>query len=246
MSVPHFDVLDKAGLNLQAVFDVATLPAEIAAGIPPLEGGRSASRLVLIGHGGRRLWSAIMAAGVSSDDPIDDYSTSTVEAWFAGHFPGYGYRRLYPGDEAPGLQHLGLLAGWHHSSPFMVGIRPEWGTWFAYRVLFATDAPIAPTPRLTLRSPCESCSGKPCIGACPGKAMADGRFELGRCVDFRVAAHSPCARTCLAREACPVGGQHRYAAEQIHHTYAISLQAIRTWRLQARRAEQAHAPASQT
>ena len=40
-----------------------------------------------------------------------------------------------PGPLRTGLQQLGALVGWHQASRLMIGIDPEWGTWFAYRAL---------------------------------------------------------------------------------------------------------------
>lgn len=229
MKTVSFHALNAAGLNLQAVFDLAQLPAATRASIAPLCEGRDATRLLLIGHAGRRLWSELCAAGISSDDPIDDYSISVVERWCEAEFPTWRFRRLYPGDDAPGLQQLGRLAGWHHPSPFMLGIRPGWGTWFAYRVVLITDAPLEPTAPVVEPSPCDACADKPCVTSCPARAMEDGIFELQRCVDHRLTDGSPCADRCLARLTCPIGTEHRYVPEQIRHTYTISLEAIRAW-----------------
>jgi hypothetical protein len=57
--------------------------------------------------------------------------------------------------------------------------------------------------------------------------MAGGIFSLPKCADYRKLAGSACAHTCLARLACPIGSEHRYDAEQLRHSYAISLQTIR-------------------
>ena len=57
--------------------------------------------------------------------------------------------------------------------------------------------------------------------------MAGGTFSLQKCVAWRKQADSPCAFTCLARVACPVGSDHRYCTAQLAHTYSISLQTIK-------------------
>ncbi len=64
--------LAEAGLNLFAVLEYAALPTAVAdlmlASDIPLADYR---RLVLLGHGGRRLWAALQAWGVKTADPVD-------------------------------------------------------------------------------------------------------------------------------------------------------------------------------
>lgn len=227
MSIPHSAELDRAGLNLQAVFNLDELPAAMAAALRQgFDGDVRHRQLILVGHGGRALWAAVKAAGIASPDPIDHFTIRTVAQWFGRHFPGHRHTLVYPGDYPVGLQALGKLAGWHHPSPFMVGINDCWGTWFAYRAALLADTDLEPTPPLAGKSPCLDCREQACIGSCPGGALAGGSFSLGRCVAYRRQPASACRTTCLARLGCPVGVEHRYEDEQIRHTYSISLRAI--------------------
>lgn len=220
-------LLDGAGLNRQAVFNIADLPADMAAGLGAKgDGAGNFSQLILIAHAGRRLWEAVQAAGTASADPIDHFSIQTVHRWFAQCQPHNAYEIVYPGPGAIGLQRLGQLAGWHHPSPFMIGIDREWGTWFAYRAVVLADTAFEPTRRLGGDSPCDSCSHRTCVARCPGAALGSGPFDLGKCIAYRRQAGSGCANTCLARVSCPVGSTHRYGADQLRHTYSRSLQAI--------------------
>ena len=219
--------LNADGLNLQAVFDLAALPATV---LEPLHGHDPRYRqLILLGHGGSRLWQQVQVSGIASEHPIDDFTRRTVGEWAAGQLPGRAWKIVYPDHQSTrpvGLQALGKLAGWHHDSPFMVGINPQWGSWFAYRAVLLADSDFAPTPRAETVSPCLSCVGSPCIAACPGAAMDDGRFALDRCVTYRQSQGSRCQTSCLARLRCPVAAENRYPAAQMAHTYAISLQMI--------------------
>lgn len=218
--------LADAGLNRQHVFALAALPPALLAPLGDIAGFQ---QLVLLGHGGRRLWDCVQQAGLASEHPIDDYCVATVDRCFAQYLPGRRYRIVYPGDAPIGLQTLGGLAGWHHPSPFMVGIDPEFGSWSAYRavVLAATD--FCPSPVVDRSHPCRSCSGRPCIAACPAGALADGRFALDKCSRYRLLPDSPCADGCLARQACPVGAEHRYDDAQIRHSYARSLRMLQRY-----------------
>ena len=217
-------LFDQAGLNRQHVFDLDHLPDEVRSTLGDTE---NFHQLILLGHGGKRLWARVQAAGMAGEDPIDDYVVQTVAQIFADHFADQKYRIVYPGDGPLGLQQLGKLAGWHHPSPFMVGIDDEWGSWFAYRAVVLADTNFLPFYAVDRSNPCSSCSEQPCISACPAGAVSNDAFALDKCITYRRQAGSACEFTCLARIACPVGSEHRYSEAQLRHTYGISLRMIR-------------------
>jgi len=218
------DALARCGLNRQHVFDLAALPPAVIATLGDTAPYR---QLVLIGHGGKAIWDCVKAAGSGGENPIDDFTVRSIERCFAEHLPANRYRIIYPGEQPVGLQQLGALAGWHHAAPFMVGIDPDWGSWYAYRAVVLADTDFLPFLAVDRNSPCRSCETQPCIAACPAQAMANGSFSLARCAAYRLQPDSACAFTCQARLACPVGSAHRYDADQLRHTYSISLQTIR-------------------
>ncbi len=214
-------LLNENGLNRQAIFDVVDLPAEIRSQLKTESG-----QLILVGHGGRLLWERVQAAGQSSSNPIDDFAVATIQRWFADFLPGQHYQILYPGDQITGLQALGKLAGWHQPSSFMVGIDSEWGSWFAYRAVVLADTNFQPTLAVDRNRPCDSCPSKDCVINCPAGALDDAEFSLNKCLAYRKLPDAKCHFTCLARVSCPVGSEHQYSAEQLHHTYSISLRYI--------------------
>ncbi len=217
-------VLDRCGLNRQHIFELAELSAEVSATLGETAPYR---QLILIGHGGKTLWECVKAARIAGANPIDDYSVQALEQCFAKHLPANRYRIIFPGNHPVGLQQLGKLAGWHHAAPFMVGIDPEWGSWYAYRAVVLADTDFRPSRAVDRNSPCTSCQAKPCITACPAGAMDGGSFALEKCIAYRRSDESRCKHTCLARIACPVGSEHRYDDDQMRHAYSISLQMIR-------------------
>jgi len=220
-------LLNGAGLNRQAVFNIDSLPMDIAACVQLHCGPDHAYRqLILIGHAGRQLWESVTHSGIASEDPIDDFTIQTVSHWFAQCHPQNTCEILYPGMQAIGLQRLGQLAGWHHPTPFMVGIDQEWGTWFAYRAVLLADTRFKPSTPVETMHPCNACDHKRCITNCPAGALEEGQFDFGKCVGYRKQAGSSCKATCVARTSCPVGSEHRYRDEQIRHSYTISMQAI--------------------
>jgi hypothetical protein len=220
-------LLNSVGLNRQAVLTIDDLPTELAASIrASCTSTHPYRQLILIGHAGRKLWQSLQESAIESEDPIDDFTIQTTRRWFAQCMERNNYEIIYPGVNAIGLQGLGKLAGWHHVTPFQVGIDREWGTWYAYRAVLVADTEFEPSRSIERVSPCETCVGKVCIDDCPGAALEGGQFDFGKCIKYRKRAGSLCKATCLARISCPVGRIHRYCDEQIFHTYSRSMQAI--------------------
>lgn len=222
-----FTTLNGAGLNLQAVLNLDQLPAPMLAQLRRhFDAAQRYRQLILIGHGGKTLWESVKASGIHSENPIDEFTVRTVEQWFAQHFAGRAREIIYPGNIPIGLQALGMIAGWHHASPFMIGISEKWGTWYAYRAVVLADTDLAPTRPLQSEAPCSRCADRICIASCPGTALEGGRFAPDKCAGYRREASSRCAATCIARLSCPLGSVHRYCDEQIHHSYSRSLNCI--------------------
>lgn len=218
--------LDRAGFQLQAVLAVADLPAEWGAGLGDYR------QLILFGHRGQRLWEAVAAAGGGGPDPIDDYTRHTVDAWLADHLPGVRHTLLYPalpGVPLPAVNFAGLgeWLGWQRPSPLGLGIHPDWGTWFAYRAAVLADSVLPLSVRVVPTRPCDRCSGKPCVSACPAGAVSESGFKGRDCASWRLAPESRCAGDCAARRACPVGPAHRYGDEQMRHAAACSLSTLK-------------------
>ena len=218
------------GLNLQAAFDLSTLPDDIVQGLADHCQDPGAYRqLLLIGHGGRQLWQGVQQAGSNTDNPVDDYTVAKMEEFLGRECPGAQCTFLYPGPAPIGLRALGALAGWHHASPFRVGIHAHWGTWFAYRAVVLTTTDFKPTVVPDQPSPCDDCDAKPCIPVCPAKAVAGDELDLDKCLDYRLGEKTFCADKCLSRLACPVGAEHRYSKDQMGYHYGRSLQVVRAW-----------------
>ena len=220
------------GLNLLGVLDVAALPAAVreplaAAGLE-LAGYPC---LVVIGHAGRRLWAELNRTPFNSPDPVDDYSRQHT-AHFAQQYLGdTGWRLLYPSEVFFPLNLLGELVGWGRPSPLGLGMHPEYGLWWAYRTVFLSQLPLPVTVPVATPHPCDSCVGQPCLAACPAGALSPtAGFDVYACSDYRVSAGSSCAAQCLARQACPVGAQHRYTPDQINYHYRLSLATIKAYK----------------
>lgn len=226
-------ILNEAGLNCHAVFDIADLPeAARAVLFERCPQARQYRQLILIAHAGNRFWQALQASlqdGIHQDHahPVDDFSVAKVQQFLHAEAADVAYQIVYPGAYTISLQELGKLAGWHHPSPFMVGINPHFGSWFAYRAVVLANTGFAPTPPVNTVSPCNSCSTRVCIDSCPANALDDGQFHMLKCVQYRQQADSKCQNTCLARLSCPVATEHRYSEQQMHYHYGRSMRVLK-------------------
>jgi hypothetical protein len=102
----------------------------------------------------------------------------------------------------------------------MLRIHPQHGLWHAYRFALALPAscdtadtvPSSPTPSTDL---CATCSGQPCLQACPVGAYTGATFLLDACASHLHSGQGEdCMQSgCLARRACPVAPGLRYTPE---------------------------------
>ena len=220
------DYLIKRGLNIHAIFDIDSMPISIYESIRNIIGLKNKQQLIVLGHLGRSLWDNLKQSDVKSNDPVDDFTKTTVQEFFEKNYPHANYQVIYPCDSAIGLQAIGELAGWDYASPFKVGINNKWGSWFAYRAVVIADTDFTLTQPLITHSPCSSCSEKHCIKSCPADALSSGELNLDACVNFRKQTDSTCRNSCIARVSCPVGEEFRYSDEQIQYHYAVSMKTI--------------------
>jgi len=229
MRITNFDLLNANGLNMQAVFDLSDLPEKIRVGIAQqVPDAADYRQLILIAHGGQQMWEQLQHSEFrGAADPIDGFSIDRVQQWLSGQATDAACNIIYPAPQhVVPLQALGELAGWHHSSPFRVGINAEWGSWFAYRVAVLTDTDFKVTESLFSSSPCEYCEAKPCINSCPADALSCSDFSLKPCMNYRLTEASLCKSSCLSRLACPVAAGECYSMEQIRYHYACSMKII--------------------
>lgn len=209
------------GLNLQAIFNIEDLPQGIVK-----NNDEQYTQLFLFAHGGKKMWEELKKTGIDSENPVDDFSTQLILQYFKSDFPNNRFKIIYPGPQTIGLRKLGELAGWHHDSPFRIGINKNWGSWFAYRVVVLADTCLKPSEKVESESPCHGCIEKSCIFSCPANAMSDGTLSLDTCIRYRKQTDSNCKKTCLSRTACHVAPQHRYTEEQINYHYSVSMKTI--------------------
>lgn len=225
--------LEKQGFNLRAVLDVRAFPPELAkvwgnakVNVTPFE------KLVLLGMGGPGLWERIRHQNCPETELFDSASEKAVLEVCRRFWGGAKPRLLYPGSAPIPLQKLGRWAGWANPSPLGMDISPRYGPWFAYRAAFLVDAPLECTEAFTANSPCDDCESKPCIQACPVRAVThDQSIAMDLCLPQRLADPQGCGVSCGSRLACPVGEKWRYPKDQIRYHGSRSLASLqqRVW-----------------
>ena len=190
--------------------------------LPVLPGAARAAVVWMVGQVGSECWSAFSASPFFGDglpDPMDRWAKSIGNA--LAHT--LGGLALYPSDGPPyyPFQQWAARAEPLRSSPLMLQIHPQYGLWHACRfalvlpVLASQDAAaLAQTAATANSDVCLQCDGQPCLSACPVEAFSTSGYAVDRCVrHLHGAAGDSCMPSgCLARLACPVGPQYRYAA----------------------------------
>lgn len=223
-------ILNDVGLNCHAVFAIADLSEEVKTILfERCPQAKNYQQLILIGHAGTQFWQSLnqhVTDVATQAHPIDTFTIATVQQFLQTEHPSASYEIVYPGAYTVNLQDLGKLAGWHHASPFMVGVNMHFGSWFAYRALVLANTNLPITAAIRTASPCNSCEETPCTHACPPRALNDGKFNLKACLDYRLQEDSACKNTCLARRACPVAREHRYTDQQMQFHYGRSMKMI--------------------
>jgi hypothetical protein len=114
------------------------------------------------------------------------------------------------------FQRWAMRAAACHPSPLGLLIHPDYGLWHGYRgaLLFAAALELPPPDRRA--SPCDNCADRPCLAACPVGAFDAAAYDIPGCTRHLARAPEPdCMHIgCLARHACPVGRDYRYAPAQ--------------------------------
>lgn len=183
--------------------------------LPEMQNGRQALSVVLVGVAGSNFWAVFSASAEYADggaDSLDRWSRRIGDDTARL----LGAEAVFPFDGPPYLPFLSWAAQAETIETSQLGmlIHPRYGLWHAWRfaLLFPTplgDA-VTPGPASLL---CDSCSSKACLASCPVDAFSKNGYDVERCYRFLAAnTDAPCHSSgCLARRACPVGSEHRYA-----------------------------------
>ena len=215
------------GLASRGAFHVVASDA-----VPPFPDGALSATLVLVGNAGPGMWSVFEASDEANDggpDALDRWSRRVVTRLAhslggAAHFPFGG---------PPWLPFIrwAQRAGPVHPSPIGPLVHPDYGLWHAYRGAIAFRERVVLPPRDDRASPCDTCTGRPCLSSCPVGAFSVDGYDAEGCVAHisRPDGALCLGAGCLARHACPVGRTAAYAAPQA----AVHMRAFLDARLRA-------------
>jgi ferredoxin len=184
--------------------------------------------LVLAGMAGRDGWSAFAASPEAADGaehPLDRWSRRVIETVARE----LGAKALFPFGGPPfwPFQQWARRAEPVHPSPIGLLIHPRYGLWHSYRGALGLSEALAVPEPAAVPSPCESCSGRWCLKACPVGAFSGEGYDVAACVNhLQGAAGADCMGFgCRARRACPVGAEHAHGPEQASFTMRAFLRA---------------------
>ncbi len=170
--------------------------------------------ILLAGNAGPGMWTAFAAEKPAGSDPLDTWC-GAVLVDIARRFEATA---LLPSDGPPYLpfQRWATRAEDVYRSPLGILIHPHYGLWHGYRGALAFPGRLKLPARDARENPCDACSDRPCLSACPVAAFGGGGYDVPAC-----AAHLRCedgadcmTLGCRARRACPVGRDHVYEAAQ--------------------------------
>jgi hypothetical protein len=204
--------LDGRGLALRGAFHPA--PEDR---VPPLPDGAPTLTVLLLGWTGGDQWPAFAASPEARDglrNPLNRWSKRLIDG-MAAEIDGVAF---YPFGGPPWLdfQSWALKAEPVRRSPLGLLIHPNWGLWHSYRGAIGLRRRLKLRPRADGPHPCDGCSDRPCLSACPVSAFAAGRpYDHAACQRHVEGAGEDCrARACAARRACPVAPDKRYSEQQ--------------------------------
>lgn len=182
--------------------------------VPRRNGAAESGTLLLVGVIGGGTWQYFARSRPADADPLDAWTKRLVGAVAAE----IGAVPVYPSDRPyRPFQQWAKRAEPVFESPLGLLIHPVYGLWHAYRAALSLPGHIELPQRPPQPSPCASCADRPCLAACPVGAFTGTGYDVAACAGHLAGAKgAEClSGGCRARDACPVGRNHRYPDAQI-------------------------------
>ena len=173
-------------------------------------------QIIMIGNVGPAMWQAFSAAREYDDDGPDRLNRWTRRI-LSDVSADLNVAIRFPFDGPPyhPFQQWMLATGTAFQSPIGLLIHSEYGLWFAMRGALLIDAPLVDV-QITLVSPCDTCTEKPCLSTCPVNSFSSGGYDVPACkTHLATLQGEDCmSQGCRARRACPVGTSYHYSPDQ--------------------------------
>lgn len=171
--------------------------------------------LLLIGPAEPGFWAHMTAQAEWLDgkaNPIDRWSQrvigSLAVAWNATAIFPFGGPPWHP------FHRWALASGRAWNSPVHLLVHDEMGLFASYRGALALPQPL--TLPAAPSNPCDSCAAKPCLSACPPKALTAKEYDVPSCRSFLEGPSGmDCMKSsCRVRRACPQSQAYARLPEQ--------------------------------
>ena len=172
--------------------------------------------LILLGPEEPGFWAHVTGVPEWQDaasDPIDRWSRRVIGAMACD----LGGKAYFPFGGAPyhPFYEWALRSGHAWTSPVTLLVHDRAGLFVSYRGALALrerlDLPVAKP-----QNPCESCATKPCLTACPPRAMTANGYDVPACHAFLDTSDGADCLSfgCGVRRACPVSQAYGRLPEQ--------------------------------
>ncbi|MEM9277378.1 MAG: hypothetical protein AAGA76_02250 [Pseudomonadota bacterium] len=180
---------------------------------------------LLIGNQGPVMWEVLTASEEFADnlaDPMNRWTKrildklavdASCDVFFPFDEPYWPFQRIAQSAMNVKPSPLGIL------------IHSEFGLWHAMRGVlifeksheFASHISVLASAADNLIHPCDSCEDKPCLTTCPVGAFTGEELKVQSCFGHLDSGTLPNCMDlgCRARNACPVGNDHRYHTDQV-------------------------------
>lgn len=178
--------------------------------------------IILLGPHEPGFWDHFTATPEYKDgasDPMDRWSTRVISAIAkdVGGIP------LFPfGQPARPFIGWALRSGQAFVSPAAMLVHADAGLFVSFRgaVLVPENIPLSKA----VPNPCDTCADKPCLTACPPRAITDQGYDLPACHGFLDTKDgSAClSQGCAVRRSCPLAVSYaRQDAQSAFHMKAF-------------------------
>lgn len=178
--------------------------------------GMDTGTLLLIGPEEPGFWAHFTTTPEWLDgapDPMDRWSKrilGEIAALLSG-------QAIFPSDGPPypPFYRWALRTGRAWASPVQLLVHDRAGLMVSFRGALAVPGRID-LPEQPVAPPCDACTGRPCMTACPADALTEKGYDVPSCHDFLdTSAGQDCLSSgCHVRRACPVSHAYGRLPEQ--------------------------------
>jgi hypothetical protein len=179
--------------------------------------------MVLLGPKEPGFWGFVTSEPEFHDklpDPIDRWSARVITN-LASAMDGIAVFPFGGPPYAPFIS-WALRTGRAWSSPVSLLVHDTAGLFLSYRGAIALKQQVElPT---TPSCPCDACTDRPCLSACPANAIDALRYDLNKCHSYldTDSGQGCMTRGCTVRRACPVSQSYgRRTVQSAHHMKAF-------------------------